>query len=248
MSWLATIRVQRGSEDVLSSRLWDLGSTGIAELADGDGPTLLAGFETEQAARGAVATLGLPGIVGPVNPNAWSGPGPATVNVGSLQFTIDPEQSFGDGGHQSTRLCLDYLEQLVKPGMSVLDAGTGSGILAIAAAKLGADRVVGIDCDDAAIETARQNAAANSVAIELSSTDISALSETFDLVVVNMLVMDLEPIAGHVRRAANGSVIVAGCLSWQSGRAAAALNPAGVAALEIRHQRELDGWAGLVLG
>jgi ribosomal protein L11 methyltransferase len=77
---------------------------------------------------------------------------------------LDPGMAFGTGTHPTTRLCLEALEDYVRPGMRVLDVGTGSGILAIAAAKLGALRVLAVDVSTVAVRTARDNVAANGLA------------------------------------------------------------------------------------
>jgi ribosomal protein L11 methyltransferase len=77
--------------------------------------------------------------------------------TGRLAIHVEPGRAFGTGHHESTRLALEWLEELVTPGAVVLDVGTGSGILALAAARLGAGAVVGVDTDPEAIEVARQN-------------------------------------------------------------------------------------------
>ena len=85
-------------------------------------------------------------------------------NPGACAVVLDPETAFGSGEHGSTRVALTLLEHLLQPGSTVLDLGTGSGILAIAAVQLGAARAIGIEIDDEAIEVAERNAARNGVA------------------------------------------------------------------------------------
>ena len=82
---------------------------------------------------------------------------------GDIRITLDPGMAFGTGTHETTSMCLTMLEQLVKSGQTVLDIGCGSGILGIAAAKLGAGRVIGSDLDPNAVQVARENAAENGV-------------------------------------------------------------------------------------
>ena len=82
---------------------------------------------------------------------------------GRLALTIDPGLAFGTGGHETTRLCLEMCEKYMKQGDDVLDVGCGSGILGIAALLSGAGRAVGVDIDDVAVRTARENAALNGV-------------------------------------------------------------------------------------
>ena len=102
---------------------------------------------------------------------------------------IDPKMSFGTGYHETTRLTLTLLERFLQKGSSVLDVGTGTGILAIAAVKLGAAKAVGIDTDEWAIDNARENIILNNVAhqveIDLRSLD-NYSSESFDLITANL--------------------------------------------------------------
>ena len=80
-----------------------------------------------------------------------------------IVIQIDPGMAFGTGAHPTTQLCLEWLERLIKPGSSVIDVGCGSGILSIAAAKLGADRVLALDVDEKAVELAKESAVLNHV-------------------------------------------------------------------------------------
>jgi len=117
----------------------------------------------------------------------------ASAQPGDIVIRLDPGMAFGTGTHPSTRLCLVNLERLVQPGVTVLDVGTGSGILAIAAAKLGARAVVGTDIDPLAVRIAGENVEINGVAdqISLLATPLpprpQADDERFDIVVVNIL-------------------------------------------------------------
>ncbi len=98
---------------------------------------------------------------------------------GELVMALDPGMAFGSGLHPTTRLCLEALEDQVRPGASVLDVGTGSGILAIAAARLGASRVLALDTDPLAVRVARENVALNqvesAVRVEVGTVQISNL-------------------------------------------------------------------------
>lgn len=80
-----------------------------------------------------------------------------------IAIQIDPGMAFGTGAHPTTQLCLEWLERLIKPGSSVIDVGCGSGILSIAAAKLGADQVLALDVDEKAVELAKESAVFNQV-------------------------------------------------------------------------------------
>ncbi|GAB4414201.1 MAG: 50S ribosomal protein L11 methyltransferase [Anaerolineales bacterium] len=138
-----------------------------------------------------------------------------------IVITLDPGMAFGTGLHPSTRLCVQALEDAVRPGMSVLDMGTGSGILAIAAAFLGAAHVVALDNDPIAVKAATENVAANGlrnrIAVGLGS--VNAVSGEFDLMVVNILAnviqaMLAQDLTQHLRP--GGHFIAAGILDTQA--------------------------------
>jgi ribosomal protein L11 methyltransferase len=113
------------------------------------------------------------------------------LNEDDIILTLDPGMAFGTGLHPTTQMCLQALEDLVKPGMRILDVGTGSGILAIAAAKLGAAYVLGIDTDEVAVISAQENVARNGVEkqVDVRRGGLNSVEEqgTWDLVVVNIL-------------------------------------------------------------
>lgn len=112
-------------------------------------------------------------------------------------ITLDPGMAFGTGLHPSTQMCLQLLEELAQPGLQVLDIGTGSGILAIAALKLGALRTTAFDTDRKAAETAAENANRNSVGdrLDVFQGPLAALKpEPWDLVVVNILAPVIEAL------------------------------------------------------
>ncbi|MFQ5945422.1 MAG: 50S ribosomal protein L11 methyltransferase [Anaerolineae bacterium] len=109
---------------------------------------------------------------------------------GEIVLRLDPGMAFGTGAHPTTQLCLESLEEHLRPGTEVLDLGTGSGILAIACAKLGAEGVLALDTDPAALQVARANVRANGVGekVELGRGSEEMIgSRSFDLIVVNIL-------------------------------------------------------------
>jgi len=111
---------------------------------------------------------------------------------GDIEIALDPGMAFGTGTHPTTQLCLEALERLVKPGQDALDLGSGSGILSIAAAKLGARRVLALDIDPIAVEAtlgnARANGCAERIVAERGSLEIVRHSaRRFDLLIVNIL-------------------------------------------------------------
>lgn len=141
-------------------------------------------------------------------------PDPAAINL-----ELDPGLAFGTGSHPTTRLCLEWIEQHVGPGLSVLDYGCGSGILGIAAAKFGAKDVLGIDIDPAALTAAADNATRNGVALRLAHSG-EPLGETFDCVIANILtnpLMLLAPLLTSRLKPA-GRLALSGVLETQAGQ------------------------------
>jgi len=173
----------------------------------------------------------------------WHDPPPPPARV----VRLDPGVAFGTGTHPTTRLCLGWLDQHLRPGASVLDYGCGSGILAIAAAKLGAERVVGVDIDSQALDAARANASANQIAA--SYTDPHGLSQcatTFDIVLANILSNPLRLLAPALlaRVAAGGALVLSGVLERQAGELIATYRRAD-ASLPLSVWRAEDGWVCL---
>ena len=161
---------------------------------------------------------------------------------------LDPGIAFGTGTHPTTRLCLAWLDTTLLPGASVLDYGCGSGILAIAAAKLGAGTVVGVDIDPQALAAARANSRANDV--DASYTDLDGLSQstiTFDVVLANILSNPLKLLAPALaaRTAPRGSLVLSGVLARQADEVIAAYRRAD-ATLVLRVWQSDDGWVCLV--
>ena len=136
---------------------------------------------------------------------------------------LDPGMAFGTGSHPSTRLALGWLARRLAPGERVLDYGCGSGILAIAAAKLGAARIDGVDVDPHALVTAAENARANGVALRVFPPE-RLPPGAYDVVVANILsqpLIVLEPLlAARTRR--GGRIALSGILAAQSAEVAAA--------------------------
>ncbi|MDR1995740.1 50S ribosomal protein L11 methyltransferase [Azonexus sp.] len=153
-----------------------------------------------------------------VSPRLWivpswhESPDPTAINL-----ILDPGMAFGTGSHPTTRLCLEWLERQVTPGCSLLDYGCGSGILAIAAARLGAGRVAGVDIDSQAVEAARANAESNGVAA-LFADSAQPVAGEYDIVLANILANPLRVLApaicAHVRP--GGKLALSGILREQA--------------------------------
>ncbi len=168
-----------------------------------------------------------------------------------IVIEIDPGMAFGTGTHPSTQLCLRALEETIPcfPHMpAVLDVGTGSGILAIAALKLGAKEILAVDIDPVAVTCARKNAAANQArgGIDFRLGSPSDLRRIFDIVVANLLPQEILGSAAPLskRVGSRGFLIVSGILRGQKREIAAAFAERGLA---VWHSRELKGWVCLVL-
>jgi len=147
----------------------------------------------------------------------------------AINVTLDPGLAFGTGSHPTTRLCLEWLARELPPAATVLDYGCGSGILAIAAAKLGARDVNGVDVDPQAIDAARLNAAANRVAANFTLADVqdALAAGTFDVVIANILANPLVLLAPVLaaRTRAGGRIVLSGILAAQQADVAAAYEP-----------------------
>ena len=145
-------------------------------------------------------------------PSWHDSPDPAAINL-----ILDPGMAFGTGSHPTTRLCLEWLERQVSAGCSVLDYGCGSGILAIAAARLGAGRVAGVDIDSQAVDAARANAERNGVTA-LFADSAQPVAGEYDVVVANILSNPLRVLApaicAHVR--SGGQLALSGILREQA--------------------------------
>jgi ribosomal protein L11 methyltransferase len=167
-----------------------------------------------------------------------------------LEVVVDPGRAFGTGAHSTTRLCLELLLELAAGGKAdgpLTDLGTGSGVLAIAAARLGWSPVRGYDHEPAAVEAAAANAAANGVAAQFERADLrDALPPLGATTVANLTAPVLRAVASSLRpAAAPWTLVCSGLLPGEADEVAAAFAPAGLA--EAERRREGD-WAALLMG
>lgn len=176
-----------------------------------------------------------------------------TPGAGEVVLTLDPGMAFGTGLHPTTRLCLEQVELRTRPGMQVLDVGTGSGILALAAAKLGAEHVDAIDNSSVAVESATTNAEVNglseriSVALgTLDAPEAQRLAGRYDLVLVNILAGVIGSLAPSLVRvlAPGGLLIASGIIDERRPEAELPLLAAG---LELADQAQLGEWWALIM-
>lgn len=150
-----------------------------------------------------------------------------------VKVVIEPGMAFGTGDHPTTHFCLEALDRTLseRHGASVLDVGTGSGVLAIAARKLGAGRVVGTDNDPVAVRVAHENAERNQARdVEFSAAELSAVEGTFDLVLANILANTLVDLAPQLapKVAQRGILVLAGILGQQADEVIAAYTAQGL--------------------
>ncbi len=176
---------------------------------------------------------------------SWLDYSPAPEDI---VIQLDPGMAFGTGLHPTTQMCLAALEEWVWPGAEVLDLGTGSGILAIAAAKLGAGRVLAVDNDSQAVKAARDNVLTNGMheIVSLERGSLSKVPGNYDVVAVNILAkviveMLQEGLAKQVRP--GGVLIAAGIIADQVPQVITALKQS---ALALAGRRQEGDWVSLL--
>ena len=165
-----------------------------------------------------------------------------------VKLVLDPGLAFGTGGHETTSLCLEALDERIRGGERVLDIGTGSGILAIAALKLGAASAEGVDIDPVAVRTAGENAALNGVADRLTVL-VGDLSDKatgkYDIITANIVanaILHLAPCVPALL-AEGGTFIASGIIDAREEEVCAGLAAAGLKVEEVRRQ---GGWVAIL--
>ena len=181
----------------------------------------------------------------------------ATAEPEQAEIVIDPGQAFGTGGHASTLLALEWLDAVapgLAPGARILDVGAGSGILALAALRLGRGTAVAFDLDPLAAAASRDNAVANGLAgrLQVFTGPLEALRLTaFDLVLANLLRTELLPLAQGIaaRTAPGGHAVFSGLLEGERQTVAQALRAAGLRLLDTRQREDARGerWVSLLM-
>ncbi|TAK55381.1 MAG: 50S ribosomal protein L11 methyltransferase [Dehalococcoidia bacterium] len=252
--------------DLESDAVVDTASAAVVRAyADGDGPAVL------DRARAALASADVDGRVSSreVAEEDWAESwkehfhierfGERIVIVpswrryeaeaGDVVVTLDPGMAFGTGQHETTRMCLEQLERAVRPGARVLDVGCGSGILAIAAARLGASGVLAVDVDADCVRVTTENARTNGVEGIVrvghgSLGDAWPFEEppaAFDVVVANIIARVIVDVAAELASAlaGGGLLIVSGVIGAREGEVAGALAAAG---LRVDGVRGMGDW------
>jgi len=168
-----------------------------------------------------------------------------------MVITIEPGMAFGTGTHATTRGCMEFIEaardRLGAGEFSALDVGTGSGILAIVLALLGARPIYAVDNDPLALQVARENLRANGIAakVHLSGAALGALRRRFELVVANLTAEAILQLAGALEKkvAGKGFLILSGILHHQAGAVAARF----AASFRLRQRKRSREWVTLLL-
>ena len=162
-----------------------------------------------------------------------------------IPIRIDPSMAFGTGTHETTRLCLSTIARVFQPGWSFLDVGTGTGILAIAAAKLGARDILAIDTDPDSVGIAEKNAGLNQTEwIRFETGTLKGSIDTFDLVCANITIDVLVPMLPQLLEVAGKKLILSGILAEQESVAREALLNLGFGQVATGHEGE---WIAVIV-
>ncbi|MBV9240600.1 MAG: 50S ribosomal protein L11 methyltransferase [Acidobacteria bacterium] len=147
-----------------------------------------------------------------------------------ILIRVEPNMAFGTGTHETTQLCLDAIGNLCRAGRSVLDVGTGTGILAIGAAKLGCEDVLACDTDEASIAIAKENAILNNVddRIGFFSGPVTSATPQHDIVLANLTLDVIEPILPMLLEKATAKLVLSGVLVDQEAELRSSLDALGI--------------------
>jgi ribosomal protein L11 methyltransferase len=271
-----TVRVRSEQLELAQLRLWELGATGLEErdqttlvrAADSGGAVVIAAFPDEVSAQHALREMqsGYEAEILYVPQADWAtewrrGFGaqrigkrlllhpswkPAESKPGDVVLTIDPENAFGSGDHETTRLVLQVLDERVDGGERVLDVGCGSGILSIAALRLGATSAIATDIEEDSVIVTARNAELNGVAprVRASTLPFAEVDGVFDIVLANIetRVLVQMPKDLQARLAPDGLLVLSGILTPERDELLAAY-----ASMKLEQCLEEGEWCACVL-
>ena len=269
---------QNWSEDI-SAHCFELGSCGVQIEKEGEAGSLIAYFDAEldsAAIRSGIEqyldALGLgqrPIATEQLEEQDWEAEWrsyfspvwatsrivvhpswiPVETRDDQIALVIDPRMAFGTGGHESTQLCLQVLEDILDPGARCLDLGTGSGILTIAAVRLGAGSVLAVDVDQRAVANTRENLVHNGVeatSVEVRQGSLNQVKgDCFDLILANIQSHILRPLLGPVRELlqVGGRVVFSGLLEREEQTFRSWVEEVE---LEVEHVHARNNWICIV--
>lgn len=178
---------------------------------------------------------------------SWIEEGDTELEKGAVKIVLDPGSAFGTGTHETTSMCAEILDQVIKPDTSVLDLGTGSGILAIIASKLGASSVDAVDIDSLAVKVAEENSAINGCSnIECYTGELKSVKNApYDLIVANIIADVIAEIACDIPSdlADDGLFVCSGIIAGKKDRVISALEAAG---MKIVEERSKNDWMAYI--
>lgn len=226
----ARLKVRRVKEWIGRLRAFDLGPVGEVQLRRIADEDWLESWKSQFT----------PIRIGPffIRPS-WS-----DAREEGIPLVLDPGMAFGTGLHPTTRQCLDAVGSLDLDGRSVLDVGTGSGILAIAAAKRGARPVVAVDNDPLAVRAAIDNAQRNDARVEVREGSAGDAAGTFDVVLANLVADVIVAIAPDLRARVGGTLVCAGIVEAKAAGVEQALAAQGLGVVD---RAQTDDWVRLTL-
>lgn len=256
------VTAPRSDAEVAADLLWSLGAAAVVEEDRGDEIELRASLGNDEALlRGLLGELVHPWRFEWVDlsvTDTWRRYATVTVidsglaivpawleqqsELSGLQLRIEPGATFGLGNHPTTQACLRVLRDVVRDGDRVLDVGTGSGVLAVAAVRFGAASAHGTDINPASLDIVALNARGNDVAdrITVSLDPLHTLGDRYDVVVANILAPTLIDLADELVRLTGRVLVISGLLADRYQHVVEALAP-----MAVRSVVEVDGWVAI---
>jgi ribosomal protein L11 methyltransferase len=169
---------------------------------------------------------------------------------GDIVIELDPGMAFGTGSHETTAMCTEFLEKYIRKDMTVIDVGCGSGILSVAAAKLGASKVIAIDLDPMSVRISRENFIHNKVediAVAVHGNLLDVVDTSADLVVINIVAEVVAGVIPDIMKRLNkdGLIIASGIIESKLDLVKSALINNGLSIIEVK---KLNDWCAIVAG